>query len=80
MFVLFSLKGQEKVIWSFKIFEEFDLNRPITSLQSLFETNNVDDNLFLEKLMSHGEEGDGESAAEEQNEVGGQLVSGKRKW
>ena len=27
--------------------------------------------------MSHGEEGDGEPAAEEQNEVGGQLVSGK---
>ena len=29
--------------------------------------------------MSHGEEGNGESAAEEQNEVGGQLVSGKLK-
>ena len=34
--------------------------------------------LFLEKLMSHGEEGDGEPAAEEQDEVGGQLVSGKK--
>ena len=33
--------------------------------------------LFLEKLMSHGQEGDGEPAAEEQNEVCGQLVSGK---
>ena len=31
--------------------------------------------LFLEELVSHGEEGDGETASEEQNEVNSQLVS-----
>ena len=45
IFVLCSLKGQEKVIWSFKILWEY-WNRPITSLQSLLETNNWD-NSFI---------------------------------
>ena len=31
--------------------------------------------LFLEELVSHGEEGDGEAAPEEQDEVHSQLVS-----
>ena len=36
------------------------------------ETDDTD--LFLEELVAHGEEGDGEPRAEEKNEVGGQLV------
>ena len=32
--------------------------------------------LLLEKLVPHGEEGDGEPAAEEEDEVDGQLVPG----
>ena len=31
--------------------------------------------LFLEELVSHGNEGDGESTAEEEDEVNCQLVS-----
>ena len=33
-------------------------------------------NLFLEELVAHGEEGDGEAGAEEDDEVKGQLVPG----
>ena len=32
-------------------------------------------NLFLQELMSHGQEGDREPTAEEENEVDSQLVS-----
>ena len=32
--------------------------------------------LFLEELVAHGEEGDGEAGAEEDDEVEGQLVPG----
>ena len=32
--------------------------------------------LFLEELVAHGEEGDGEAGAEEDYEVEGQLVPG----
>ena len=35
----------------------------------------ISSRLFLEQLVSHSKEGDGESAAEEQNEVDSQLVS-----
>ena len=31
--------------------------------------------LFLEELMSHGNEGDGQSTTEEEDEVNSQLVS-----
>ena len=32
-------------------------------------------NLLLEELVTHGEEGDGEPAAEEEDEVEGELVA-----
>ena len=32
--------------------------------------------LFLEELMAHGKEGDGEAGTEEDDEVEGQLVPG----
>ena len=32
--------------------------------------------LFLEELVAHGEEGDGEAGTEEDDEVEGQLVPG----
>ena len=35
----------------------------------------ISSRLFLEQLVSHSKEGDGESTAEEQNEVNSQLVS-----
>ena len=34
--------------------------------------------LFLEELVAHGEEGDGEAGAEEDDEVEGQLVPGEK--
>lgn len=34
--------------------------------------------LFLQELVSHGQEGNGEAAAEEQDEVSSQLVSKNR--
>ena len=35
--------------------------------------------LFLEKLVAHGKEGDGQAGSEEDDEVEGQLVPGSEK-
>ena len=47
----------------------------LKSIMSIIRAKNVM-SLFLEELVAHGEEGDGEAGAEEDDEVEGQLVPG----
>ena len=49
----------------------------LKSIMSIIRAKNVM-SLFLEELVAHGEEGDGEAGAEEDDEVEGQLVPGEK--
>ena len=77
----------DMVLVSGYILEIFRLSSIILSTQVHISTTRIlctttdwseYSHLFLQQLVSHGQEGNGEAAAEEQDEVSSQLVSKNR--
>ena len=70
---------QVHIYWIFRIYRKrLVLLILVTTMRSIMTIIRADDvkgrDLFLEELVAHGKEGDGQTRAKEEDEVGRQLV------